>query len=112
QAATVRHTGGRVFGYSRDRRLDDRGELIRGLLVINPTEASIICRILKGYAAGQSPREIASELNAESIPAPRGGQWNASTINGDARWGNGIIHNELYRGMLVFGRQTWLKDRR
>lgn len=37
--------------------------------------------------------------------------WNASTINGNAERGNGVIHNELYRGVLVFGRQTWLKDR-
>lgn len=111
-ASAGRHTGGRVFGYSRDRHLDDRGELIRGLLAINPTEAAIVRRILKAYVAGQSPRGIACELNAESIPGPRGGQWNASTINGDARRGNGILHNELYRGVLVFGRQTWLKDRR
>lgn len=111
-ASAGRHTGGRVYGYSRDRRLDDHGELIRGLLAINPTEAEIVRRILKAYAAGQSPRSIASDLNAESIPAPGGSYWNASTINGNARRGNGILHNELYRGVLVFGRQTWVKDRR
>ena len=111
-ASAGRHTGGRVFGYSRLRRLDERGELIRGLLTIDPAEANIVRRILKAYAAGQSPRGIAAELNQESVPAPRGGLWNASTINGDARRGNGIIHNELYRGVLVFGRQTWVKDRR
>ena len=111
-ASAGRHTGGRVYGYSRDPRLDDRGELIRGLLAINPIEAEIVRRILKAYAAGQSPRSIASDLNAESIPAPGGSYWNASTINGNARRGNGILHNELYRGVLVFGRQTWVKDRR
>ena len=34
-----------------------------------------------------------------------------STVNGNADRGKGVIHNELYRGVLVFGRQTWLKDR-
>lgn len=33
-------------------------------------------------------------------------------LNGNAERGNGVIHNELYRGVLVFGRQTWVKDRR
>lgn len=67
--------------------------------------------IFREYAAGASPRAIAADLNARGVRSPRGGTWNASTINGNADRGNGVIHNELYRGVLVFGRQTWLKER-
>lgn len=45
---------------------------------------------------------------------PRGSTrrlWNASTLNGNAARGNGVIHNQLYRGVLVWGRQTWSKSR-
>src|SRR5690606_33507697 len=64
------------------------------------------------YAAGASPRAIVNDLNTRGIAGPRGGKWNASTINGNAERGNGVLHNELYRVVLVFGRQTWMKDRR
>ncbi|TRM73784.1 hypothetical protein DJ532_14345, partial [Sulfolobus sp. A20-N-F8] len=71
----------------------------------------MVVEIFRKYAAGASPRAIAADLNARGVRSPRGGTWNASTINGNADRGNGVIHNELYRGVLVFGRQTWLKDR-
>ena len=107
-----RHTGGRVYGYKIRREVDAIGEPIRGLRDIDPGEAEVVREIFRRYAAGQSPRAIVSDLNRRSIPGPRGGSWNASTINGNAERGNGVIHNELYRGVLVFGRQTWVKDRR
>ncbi|WP_409360166.1 recombinase family protein [Brevundimonas vesicularis] len=77
-----------------------------------PDEAEVVREIFRRYAAGQSPWTIVSDLNRRGIPGPRGRGWNASTINGNAERGNGVIHNELYRGVLVFGRQTWVKDRR
>ena len=107
-----RHTGGHVYGYKIRRELDAIGEPIRGLRDIVPDEAKVVREIFRRYAAGQSPRTIVSDLNMRGIPSPRGGSWNASTINGNAERGNGVIHNEFYRGILVFGRQTWVKDRR
>ena len=107
-----RHTGGRVYGYRIRRELNAVGEPIRGLRDIDATEADIVREIFRRYAAGASPRAIVNDLNTRGIAGPRGGKWNASTINGNAERGNGVIHNELYRGMLVFGRQTWMKDRR
>ena len=106
-----RHTGGRVYGYAVRREFNAAGEPIKGLRDIVSTEAEIVTEIFRRYAGGASPRAIAADLNARGIPSPRGREWNASTLNGNADRGNGVIHNELYRGVLVFGRQTWLKDR-
>lgn len=107
-----RHAGGRVYGYRRVRQLTATGELMKGLIEIEPEEAEVVRRIFREYAAGASPRAIAARLNSESLPGPRGGPWNASTINGNVQRGNGVLHNELYRGWLVWGRQTWVKNRR
>ncbi len=78
---------------------------------VDPTEAEVVREIFDRYAAGFSPRAIAATLNARSLPGPRGGAWNASTINGNAARGNGVLHNQLYRGQLVWGRHRWTKSR-
>ncbi len=44
---------------------------------------------------GMAPRQIAARLNRQMVPSPRGGQWNASTINGNRRRRIGILNNEL-----------------
>ena len=106
-----RHTGGRVYGYAIRREFNAAGEPIKDLRDIVSTEAENVVEIFRRYAAGASPRAIAADLNARGLASPRGRKWNASTINGNADRGNGVIHNELYSGVLVFGRQTWLKDR-
>ncbi len=104
--------GGRSYGYAVSRRFDADGARIAGLRSIDPAEAAIVRRIFAEYAAGLSPRAIVQRLNAEGVPSPRGGTWNASTINGNAGRGNGVLHNQLYRGVIVWGRQAWAKDRR
>ena len=70
-----RSAGGKAYGY---RPVTGRP----GELEIVEEEASVIRRIFDLYAAGISPRSIAGILNREAIPAPRGRQWNASTITG------------------------------
>jgi hypothetical protein len=67
-------------------------------------------RIYEAYASGTSPRTIAAKLNAEGLPAPRGGEWNASTINGHRARRNGILQNDLYKGSLIYNRVRMLKD--
>src|SRR5262245_58917942 len=57
-----------------------------------------------------APRQIARRLNREAVPSPRGGQWNASTINGNRRRRNGILNNELYAGRITYNRQRFVKD--
>jgi site-specific DNA recombinase len=40
----------------------------------------------------------------------RGGEWNASTINGNRQRRNGILNNELYVGRITHNRQRFVKD--
>ena len=80
-----RFAGGRSYGYKRVIRLDDRGEHIRGLLEIDEAKAAIVERIFTEFAADASSIQIATRLNADGVPGPRGGQWNASTIRGDPK---------------------------
>jgi site-specific DNA recombinase len=106
QAGVVRdgrHNGGRSYGY---RPVSGQS----GILEIQETEAAIVRRIFKYYAAGKSPRHIAAALNRERIPGPRGGAWNASTIGGSKKRANGILQNELYNGRIVWNRQRFIKD--
>ncbi|MBR0854134.1 recombinase family protein [Bradyrhizobium liaoningense] len=62
------------------------------------------------YAAGRGPREIAQDLNRENIDPPRGRRWNASTINGNAKRGTGLIFNELYAGRIIWNKVRMVKD--
>ncbi len=102
--------GGNSFGYTIVRRILDDGSVSTGEREINPDQAAIVKRIFRDYADGTAPRRIAGRLNAEGIPSPRGGQWNASTINGSRQRRNGILNNELYLGRITYNRQRFLKD--
>ena len=98
--------GGKSYGYDL---VKDGGE-DRGRRTINEAEADIVRRIFREYVDGDSPLAIATRLNAERIPSPRGGQWNASTINGSRKRLNGLLNNRLYAGQLVYNRQRFEKD--
>ncbi|MFZ8899255.1 MAG: recombinase family protein, partial [Alphaproteobacteria bacterium] len=102
--------GGKSYGYNIVHSLKDNGQVERGQRTINEAEASVVRRIFSEYVAGNSPRKIAALLNAEMIPSPRGGQWNASTINGNQKRRNGILNNELYLGRITYNRQRFVKD--
>jgi DNA invertase Pin-like site-specific DNA recombinase len=102
--------GGISYGYSKAKRYDEAGELIPGYRIINEEQAEIIQRIFAEYLLGKSAKVIASELNKEGVPSPRGGQWMASTINGNPARQNGILCNLLYTGKIVYNRQKFVKD--
>ena len=102
--------GGISYGYDPVHEYDERGELIRGLRVINEEQAGVIRRIFDEYLLGKSAKSIASDLNKEGILSPRGGQWMASTINGNPARQNGILCNMLYTGKIVYNRQRFVKD--
>lgn len=102
--------GGNSYGYRIVRRIQDDGSVSTGEREIDAEEANIVRRIFHEYAGGMSPRQIAARLNAEGISSPRGGQWNASTINGNRKRRNGILNNELYRGQITYNRQRFVKD--
>ena len=102
--------GGNSYGYTIVRRIMDNGSVSTGEREIDPDQAAIIRRMFKEYADGIAPRQIARRLNAEGVPSPRGGQWNASTINGSRQRRNGILNNELYLGRINYNRQKFVKD--
>lgn len=110
RVAAGRIPGGLSYGYRLHRELDARGEVERGLRQIDPAQAAVVTRIFKAYAAGQRPLAIAKALNAEGIPAPRGGLWRGNAITGHRKRGNGMLHNRLYIGEVVYNRQTFRKD--
>jgi site-specific DNA recombinase len=102
--------GGNAYGYDVVRSYDANGEPARGGRTINPAEAQVVREIFARYAAGDAPRRIAFSLNARRIPAPRGGAWSASTLNGNRSRGTGILNNEMYVGRLVWNRLNYAKD--
>jgi DNA invertase Pin-like site-specific DNA recombinase len=101
-----RVAGGLAYGYDLVRRVDTKGELIRGERKINENQAQVIRRIFHYYAGGRSPRAIAHRLNKEEVPAPAGRAWTASAIVGNSRRCTGILNNESYIGNLLWNRRT------
>ena len=102
--------GGNSYGYRIIRELKSDGSVTTGEREIDEVEALIVRRIFEAHASGQTPRQIAADLNNEGVPGPRGGPWNASTINGSRQRRNGILNNELYLGRIVYNRQHFRKD--
>src|SRR5690606_22045287 len=102
--------GGNCYGYDVVKKFDGNGKPARGDRTINEVEAEIVRRIFQAYAVGKSAKQIAIELNKDGIPAPGGGAWGFSTINGNAKRGNGTLNNEMYVGKLVWNRQRFIKD--
>ncbi len=98
-----RSAGGRAYGY---RPILGRP----GELEIIEHEADAVRRIFQLYVDGDTPRDIAKTLNEEKVPPPRGGSWNASTINGSRDRGNGILLNPLYHGKIVWNRVRMVRD--
>ncbi len=102
--------GGLSYGYRVVKKLDDRGEPIRGLREVDEEQAVVIRRIFQEFASGRSARIIAASLNRDGVPSPFGREWGASTINGNLKRRSGILYNEAYIGLLVFNRVQMVKD--
>ena len=102
--------GGNSYGYDVVKKFDANGEPVRGDRIINEVQAEVVRRIFRDYAAGKSAKTIAFALNRDGIPAPSGGHWGFSTINGNPKRGNGILNNEMYVGKIVWNRQRFVKD--
>ncbi len=95
--------GGRAYGYKSVPGKPGELEIVEH-------EAEAIRRVFYMFAEGNTPRTIAGMLNAELIPPPRGAHWNASTINGSRQRANGILGNDLYRGVRVWNKVRMLKN--
>ncbi len=102
--------GGKAYGYQKVAKVDGDGRVVNGVFEIEPGQAEVVRRIYREFAAGRSSIQIATALNADGIPGPRGGEWNASTIRGDPKKLVGILNKPLYRGRLVWGRREWRKN--
>ena len=102
--------GGLSYGYAIANTIGEDGQAVRGLRKIDRDQARVIRRIFRLYANGMSTRRIAATLNADGIPSPRGKPWTSVTINGNRKRRNGILNNELYRGVLVYNRQRFVRD--
>ncbi|NYZ14888.1 hypothetical protein HL658_20270, partial [Azospirillum sp. RWY-5-1] len=72
----------------------------------------MVRRIIREYAAGESPRAIAARLNVEGVPGPNGREWGDTTIRGQVARGTGILNNALYIGRLAWNRCSYVKDPR
>ena len=103
-------SGGLAYGYRVVRRIGPDGEVETGLREIHPDQAEVIRRIFREFIDGRSSLKIASGLNSDGIPAPRGGLWNRSSISGNRGRAGGILHNRLYIGRITYGRLTFRKD--
>ncbi len=118
RARNGKSAGGRAYGYiaARDSATGERE--------IHPEQAETVRRIFEWYAAGKSPRWIATELNRLGVPSP-GASWNRTSerlnakrkrgwvptaIHGDRKRGTGILNNRAYIGELVWGRSTWKRS--
>jgi site-specific DNA recombinase len=102
--------GGICYGYRVIKRLDERGDRIRGDREINPARADVVRRIFRDFTASISPRAIAMKLNAEGVIGPETKLCNDTTIRGHLKRGTGVINNELYLGRLVWNRLHYVKD--
>lgn len=98
------------YGYRIANRLDERGQAIRGLREIDPEQARVVRRIFTLYAAGLGGARISQLLNKDRIPAPGGKHWSAAAILGDPRRRTGVLHQDLYRGLLVYGVQQLVRN--
>ncbi len=105
-----RSGGGLTYGYDVVKKFDGNGEPVRGERSINVEQTAVVNRIFRDYVAGKSPKAIAKTLNKEQVPGPSGAGWTQSTINGNRKRGTGIINNELYIGLMIWNRQSFVKD--
>lgn len=75
-------------------------------------EPAIVREIFERFAAGESMRAIASDLNRRNVPSP-GSTWNRKTRRTDGRWListlNTLLQNERYAGRQIWNRSQWVK---
>ena len=112
-AASGRAASSIAYGYSVVRGvLDEKGNYVNGLRKVNADQAEIVRRIFQEYASGIPIRQIVRSLNDDGIPSPSGKLWRPNSITGEDHRYKGILHNDLYRGLLVYNRTHKITDPR
>jgi site-specific DNA recombinase len=106
-ARRKKSTGGRAYGYL------SATESPTGERSIHPERAEIVREIFKRYAAGETLRAIASDLNVRGIPSP-GADWNRTQKTTDRKWRVSALHallqNDLYSGRVIWNRSRWIRS--
>ncbi len=114
RVAAGKSAGGLGYGYRVVRRLDAAGELVTGELEIDEDQAAVVREVFRRYAAGESAKAIAHDLNRRGVPTARSGQaggaWSPSAIVGNAGRGTGLLNNRLYVGERVWNRVRMVRD--
>jgi site-specific DNA recombinase len=109
--------GGTYYGYRSEvvpdpsRRGTAGRPAIKGVrLVIDPIQAAVVKRIFTLAESGLSFQSIALQCVAENLPLP------TSPLNAAETWTpsriHAILHCELYRGRLIWGKTTGAKNPR
>lgn len=101
--------GGLCYGYRVVKTISS-GSVATGEREIELGDAGVVARIFREFISGVSPKQIAKNLNRESVPGPFGGPWSPSTIYGNTKRGTGILNNELYVGRLIWNRLRYVKN--
>lgn len=100
RALSGRPTGGKAYGF------DAAGQPIEA-------EVAVVREVFDRYAAGDSLKAIASDLNHRGVPAA-GATWARAQRRTDGRWVISALHallkNERYAGRVVWNRSQWVKD--
>ena len=110
RVAAGRIPGGLAYGYETDARISADGQVERGRRRIVPEQADVLRRIFAWRADGRSLTWIVRQLNGAGVPGPTGGVWRVTALCGNRKRRNGILHNELYAGRIVFNRQRFIRD--
>ena len=87
------------YGYKIKKVQEDGGRAVHNTFIPDPPYDDIVRRIFREASAGRSITETRDGLNADGIPAPKGGRWSESTIHQ-------MLHNLHYAGFIVWGVNT------
>jgi site-specific DNA recombinase len=101
RAAEGKPHGRCPWGYVRQYELSPSGKRMLVGQVRDPATAPIVARIYEAIGKKQTLRAIAAGLNADGIPAPKGGKWSGLSVRD-------LALNPAYGGMRlhVAGRRS------
>ena len=84
------------YGYKIKKVQEDGDKAVHNTFIPDLPYDKIVRRVFLEAAAGRSITETRDGLDADGIPAPKGGKWPESTIHQ-------MLHNLHYAGFIVWG---------